>query len=299
MNIRNIKFQYFGVIRQRKEDEHWKGMGKFDIIAWMKIVKKRKLLREPLDLGDTKGQVENIDYAEKENVWIIRFMELREDNVPSIAKKNQEAKGIELADDEYIGEDVYMLYDNQTGIAMIQSNRYSLGLKRLSELISYIWGTAEERIAIKPISQDINLKNKRQRYRTIELSFANIEKEKLDERSSLSRIKNFYQKFYGISGTIKIGVGRVKDSTLNIDEVEHLVEEIKTDPSVVGARVKIKDDDKAYVETIDLFDNIYNDVIEFRMPEKTVLDPEYMARSMIKYYKDRKEELTSKVIRAE
>ncbi len=298
MNVRNIKFQYFGVVRQIKDGEKWKGIGKFDIIKWVNKVKTKRLLREPLDLEDTKGQIEKIDYSEKEDVWIIRFMKLRGDNIPSIAKKNQEAKGIELADDEYIGEDVYMLYDNQTGLAMIQSNRFSLGLKRLSELISRVWGENEERISIKAIYQDVDLKCKRKKYRTIEISFANIERAEADEKSSLSRLKKFYQSFYGVSGTIKIGIGRTRSGTLNIDEVESLIEEIKTDSSVVGAHVKVKDDDKAYVETIDLIENIYNDIIEFKTPEKTVLDPEYMARNMIKYYKDRKEELSSRVIRA-
>lgn len=298
MNTRNIKFQYFGMVRQKREGDSWKGLGKFDVITWVNNIKIKDLLRQPLNLGDTKGQVEKIEYSEKEDVWVIRFMKLREDNIPSIAKRNQEAKGIELADDEYIGEDIYMLYDNRVGVAMIQSNRFSLGIKRLSELISHVWGKDEERIAIKPISQDINLKSKRRKYRTIELSFANIQKEELDERSSLSRLKSFYQKFYGISGTIKIGIGRTKNGTLNIDEVEYLIEEVKTDPSIVGARIKVKDDDKAYIETVDLFDNIYNDIIEFKTQEKTVLNPEYVARNMIKYYKDRKNELAGKMIQA-
>lgn len=295
MNIRNIKFQYFGVVRQKKDGDNWKGIGKFDIITWARNVKRMKLLRLPLDLEDTKGQIDNIDYSEKENLWVIRFLKLREDNIPSIAKKNQEARGIELEDDEYIGEDVYMLYDDQTGIAMIQSNRFSLGLKRLSELISNIWGITGERIAIKPISQNVSVKKRRRNYRTIELSFANIERDEPDEKSSLSHIKNLYQNYYGVSGTIKIGVGRVKNGTLNIDKVEHLIDEVRSDPSVTGARIRIKDDDKAYTETIDLFDNIYHDVIEFKVQEKTVLDPEYMAKKMISYYKSRKIELSDKI----
>jgi hypothetical protein len=295
MNSRNIKFQYFKIVRQKREKDFWRGIGLFEVLVWLDNVKRNSLLREPIELEDTKAQIEKIDYSEKENVWIMRFMKLREDNIPSIAKKKQEAKGIELGEDEYIGEDVYVLYDAACGIAMIQANRFSLGLKRLSELMSKVWGRENERIAIRPIAQNFDLNNNRRAYRTLELSFANIDTPETDDKSSLNRIMSCYNRFYGVSGTIKISVGRTKGGTLNIDEVENIIEDIRSDKSVVGAKIRIKDDDKTYVETVDLFDNVYNDVIEFKMKEKSVLDPEYVAINMIKYYKDRRQELIKNV----
>lgn len=81
-------------------------------------------------------------------MWSFRFMKLREDNIPSIVRENQEAEAIKLDPDEYIGEGLHMLYDNETGIVMLQVNRFSLGLKRLEALFSMIWNEKNERIRL-------------------------------------------------------------------------------------------------------------------------------------------------------
>ena len=292
MPERNVKFQYFGMVKQKKEQNRWKGKGKLDIESWMDKLENKQLLNTTVDLGDAKASVDKVEWNEKHNVWIFRFMKLREDNIPSIVREKQEAKAIPLEDDEYIGEGLHMLYDNTTGIAMVQMNRFSLGLKRLEDFLTQIWEVENERIRLKPIIDMVDFDgDKRRKYKAIEVEFANIGQAELDDRSSLSTIMAYFQKFYGVTGKIKISLGRTKADTLNIDEVGKVVNEAMNENSVSGMKLHIKDDDQRPVEIIDLFDNICKDVITFNLAAKTILRFEYAKTSMIRSYEAKKDHI--------
>lgn len=92
MPERNVKFQYYGLVRQKKEKNRWRGQGKLNIDIWMDKLDKRNLLNTTIDLGDTKANVDTVKWFEKSDVWVFKFMKLREDNIPVIVKENQESK---------------------------------------------------------------------------------------------------------------------------------------------------------------------------------------------------------------
>lgn len=292
MPNRNVKFQYFVLIRQEKSNNQWEYKDKLDINVWMDKLDVRELLNKVIDLGDAKASVDKAEWFENDGVWIFRFMKLREDNIPSIVKENQEAEAIPLDDDEYIGEGLYMLCDSNTGIAMVQVNRFSLGLKRLEDFLTKIWEVENERIKLKAIIDCFDFDSRiRRKYKTIEINFANISPESEEGPRSLGTIMNSFRKFHGIAGSIKIGFGRRKGDTLNIDEVNQVVEEAMEDRSVVGMKLHIKDDDARPIEVIDLFDNICKDIITFSLAAKTTLNFRYAADSMIHYYRDKKQHI--------
>lgn len=295
MAERNIKFQYFGVVRQKKEKNRWKGQGKLDVYEWLDKVESKSLLQSVIELSDTKAQIEKMQFHENEQVWAFRFLKLREDNIPSIAKANEDAEGIPLGDDEYIGEDLYMLYDDINGVGMVQMNRFSLGLKRLEELLTYVWGIEGERIKLRAIVEefDLNRIRGRRKYRSLEVDFANLGSQLDEECNSLGRIQNSFRNFFGVAGHVKISLGRTRRDTLNIDEVNRFVNDAMQDTSVVGLKLRIKDDDNRPVELIDLFDNVCNSIIGFNIKKKATLDFNYAVRMMIQYYENNKEHIMS------
>ena len=294
MPERNVKFQYYALVRQKKEKNRWNGQGKLDIDIWMDKLDKRNLLNATIDLGDTKANVDTVNWFEKSDVWVFKFMKLREDNIPVIVKENQESKVIPLEDDEYIGEGLHMLYDNNIGIAMLQINRFSLGLKRLESFLTEVWKEEGERIKLKPIADklvfDTSIKRE---YKSIEISFANITPQLEDGKRSLGTIMNLYRKMQGAAGVIKIGFGKSKGDTLNIDEVRDVVDDALMDESVRGLKLHIKDDDDRPVEIVDLFDHICKDIITFNVAEKSVLNYSYVADKMISCYISRREYIKS------
>lgn len=292
MSIRNVKFQYFGLVRQEKMKNRWKGKGKLDIYAWMDKLEKKKLLNATIDLGDLKASVDKVEWFENNDVWVLRFMKLREDNIPSIVKENQEAEAISLAEDEYIGEGLHMLYDNNNGIAMVQVNRFSLGIKRLEDFLTCIWDVENERVKLRAVmDQQIFDSGIRRKYKAIEVNFANISPESEEGPRSLGTIMNSFRRFHGVAGCVKISFGRRKGDTLNIDEINKAVEEAMEDSSVVGLKLHIKDDDARPVEIIDLFDNVCKDIITFNLAAKTTLNYDYASRLMIRSYEAKKDHI--------
>lgn len=291
---RTIKFEYFRLKHQVKENNRWVEKGDFNFVSWINNIDQNELLMRTVELKDTKARLEDIRFYDTEYIWGMRFMKLREDNVPSIAKENQAAEDIPLGDDEYIGEDLYMIYDRISKISMVQSNRFSLGITRLAEFLGKTSYLSQERIILKPYSKNIDLKSfRKNKYKTLELGFANLIRDVPQSKSPLSNIINSFHKFWGVSGSVSISLGRTKHDTLNIVEVDDLLEELGDYEEVVSAKIRIKDDDKSYTEIIDLFDNICKDFITFNIPKKQSLGFEYAVRNMIEKYNDRKLELLS------
>lgn len=122
----------------------------------------------------------------------------------------------------------------------------------------------------------------------IEVSFANIEPQLESGKNSLGTIMGLYKKFQGVSGSIKISVGKKRKGTLSIDEISEFVTDAMEEKSVKALKLHVKDDDSKPVEIIDLFDAIANSVITFKMENRTVLEYNYAAQLMIKSYKDKK-----------
>lgn len=290
---RNIKFRYYKLEQQHKEKNKWHSDGSFDFIAWLDKVENNNLLTTTVELNDTKARVEKIKYYDKNQLWVLRFMKLRDENIPTIAKENNEAEDIPLNDDEYIGEDVYVLYDECNKIAMVQSNRFSLGTERLAEYMNKILNNDNKmRVKMKPIMKEINIsKLKGKKYKTIELGFANIISDVPNSKSSLSSIMNTYRKFHGVSGHISISLGRTKGDTLNIVEIENLLNEVPEYDNIVSAKIRVKDDDSEHMEWVDLFDNLMQDVIPFHILKRSSIGFDYAANNMIDCYTKRQGEL--------
>lgn len=290
---RNIKFRYYKLEQQHKEKNRWHSDGAFDFIAWLDKVENNNLLTTTVKLNDTKARVEKIKYYEQNQLWVLRFMKLRDENIPTIAKENNEAEDIPLSDDEYIGEDVYVLYDECNKIAMVQSNRFSLGTERLAEYMNKTLNNDNKiRVKMKPIMKEVNIgKLKGKKYKTIELGFANIISDVPASKSSLSSIMNTYRKFHGVSGRISISLGRTKGDTLNIVEIENLLKEVPEYDNIVSAKIRIKDDDSEHMEWVDLFDNLMQEVIPFHISKRSSIGFDYAANNMIDYYTKRQGEL--------
>ena len=293
---RNIKYQYFKMDSQIKLNGNWIDEGTFDFIKWIDYVDKHKLERETIRLKDTKARIEKIKYFKKSNVWIIRFMKLREENLPYLAKEKYDAEDIPLQPDEYIGEDMYMLYDIDNQIAMIQSNRFSLGVSRLGEFLIKALGEDDRKIRLWPIKDNVDVSSLgKVEYRTIEVGFANITKTVSTRKTALGDILNSYRKLSGISGTIKIGVGRSKSGALDTTEVNELISDIKECENVTSAKVRIKDDDSARIEIIDLLDEMVSDVITYELAARETLSFDVAALHMIERYKKKKAKIVELV----
>lgn len=290
---RVIKFQYYVIKYSKCVDGKWDIPKPFDFVKWLIEIKKGGLIQKSIEFNDTLARVDKITYDDKNKLWCIRFMKLRDTNIPSKVKENEEAETIPLEDDEYIGEDLNLIYEKKSGIAMIQSNRFSLGISKLSEFIQNTNADKDIRVVIQPISEIFEKKRiRKQEIKSIEIGFANLIdlNHTISEDYTLSSIIKPMKNWGGIVGRIVVSLGRTKEKSLNRTEIEQIINEIEQNKHLLSvARLKCKDDDNARTEVIDLFDNIAHDFISFTLETRTNLQFEYAINSMIdRFVKSRK-----------
>lgn len=294
---RIIRFQYYQLkcrIYDQKKKK-WSKYQLFNLVDWLMKVKNEDLLKKFIDFGNTKAMVEQYTYNKENDIWGVRFMKLRDTNIPSKVKENQSAEVIPLADDEYIGEDVTIIFEKSSGIAMIQSNRFSLNISRLEEFFQYINNSNNVEISIQPIIMGLDSdKLLKEYYKTLDLSFANISEWSSRGRGK-KRLKDIItpmKELGGYVGHITVGIGHYKDETLNRAEIQELVGEIQSNKRFIrSARLKVKEDDDTDVEIVDLFEDIYHDFITFSIESRKSLDYKVAVTSMIYYFKKRRKQL--------
>lgn len=124
-----------------------------------------------------KARLDKLKYDKENNYWHLNFLKLRETNIPNKAKINSEAEPIPLEDDEYIGEDVNALYDEELYILVLQKNKYSLSFSVIEDYLNEIWKQDEDLdIFLRPIlPQDAfaSIENKGT-YRKLNVKFDNV-----------------------------------------------------------------------------------------------------------------------------
>lgn len=295
---RIIRYQYYQIKMTKQNSKKI-----FDFAYWIKQIKDNNLMQTAITFNGAKARIEKCEFSRENGLWGIRILKLRDTNIPSRAKDKEDAKVIELEDGEYLGEDVFMLFKPENGIAMIQQNRLSLGISRIEEFLEetynrYVSDKEKSAIQIDPIV-DIDWRDKLRgsNYKCIEISFANMHRFTDigdGKRHSLASIIEPLRKLYGVTGKVTVGLGRSYVDTLNQQEILKIVKEIG-EPSnkryIRSAKIKVKEEDDTDVEILDLFNDICSDFIEFDIDSKSGLIYSVCISKMYDKFDKREKEL--------
>lgn len=269
---RTIKFQYFQIRSKEVNNKNAK-YKLFNFAKWVACMDDNHLIKTEISFDDAKARIDDFNFNSIKKLWGLKLFKLRNTNIPSKAKNNEDAQIIELEEGEYLGEDLFLIYDQINGIALIQRNRLSLGISRLEEFFADTYNRfVDERhkidVDINPIL-DLDGKKKinNSRYKNLEISFANINEFVSDKsRVSLGTLLQPLKDVYGVNGSIKISLGHSKLDTLNRNFIKNIVKEVN-EPSnkryVRTAKIKIQEKDDSDVEIIDLFKDICDEYLEF------------------------------------
>ena len=290
---RTVKFDYYTIcMMERKGDA---SPSKFDFERWIKKVVDEGYEKKEVEVDNIIARLEELEGDKKNNVWKIRFLKLRDTNIPSIVKKEEEAKPIELDEDEYIGEDLLMLYDPDIRVAMVQCNRFSLGKGKLEKFLNAIWNDEERKIVLLPISKKLNMKElKKKNFRRLELRVANIHAIE-DTHRPLGKIINSYNDIGGKAGTIvfSLGRGRQPKEGLCQEQIPIMIDDVCDNLDIVtGAVLKVRDDDSPDdFDIINIFNNAVCEYIGFKLEKRTALEFTYATRLMTEKYAARKSDI--------
>lgn len=264
----------------------------FDIETLIQKIRDQNLELKIIDVYEwCKVRIEQFNYDEEKEVWTMRILRLRDANLSFIVKPDEEAKPIELGDDEYLGEDMTMLFDVKNNVAMIQRNRFAIGFTNLQKMIQKILNIDGVLIEIRPITKELDATLiQRDYFKSVEIRFANLKDKDIDSiGGSLGSIMRAYKEFNGGGGSFTVNLGRTRKNSLAKEKVREFLNEIQQNKDVLNAAVlRAKDADDTDIAIYNLFDNIFSALITFELAERTSLDYGYCIRKMMeKYMADR------------
>lgn len=283
---RHICFHYYRVVLEEKEGGDWTIIEDFNVADWLAKIDEQNMLKKEVELSDCMACIEKISLEDDEDIYSVRFHKLRDTNIPSKFKSGYDAKPIELDKDEYIAEEMNILYDRRNGICMVQQNRMSLGTARLAEWMSQET-QEDQRVVFLPIKNTEPLERFRgKQIRSINLTFANMEKN--DENLTMNSLLGGIRRFGGCTAQLSISVGRNRYKQLDNMASVDLIEQLREDrDAFTGAKVKMRDDDRARTEIVDILDESLHDFIEFEVAPKQGISFDEQRYAMLRQYKKR------------
>lgn len=265
----------------------------FNIEVLIKEISNQCLERKEIDVYEGfKVRIEKFDFDGENFLWRLRILRLRDNNLSFIVKPAEEAKPIELGDDEYLGEDMTMLFDVNNNVAMIQRNRFALGFNNLKKLFQKIMKDSAIKIDIRPVSKEVDIKKIQKDYfKSIELRFANIKVYDPDiVGGALGAIIRTYKILDGGGGSFTVNVGRTRKKSLAKESMRNFLDEISQNEDLFNAAIlKAKDADDNDIDVINLFDNVYSVFISFELAERTSLSYKECVKKMTDKYIEHKD----------
>jgi hypothetical protein len=241
-----------------------------------------------------KARLERFTYDMNTRFWDMYFTRLRDFNLPSRAKEDQPAEPIDLDDDEYIGENVSAIYDEDYHILMVQRNRYSLGPAAIEEYINAFRDDPNEEINFRPIHLPDPKGKVRsaQFHRKLRIKFADINKASIEGRGkSLSKWLSMFKEYDSVNAELIISVGRHRNASLG-GNLRDFMEELQNNKDVVSkAEMSIKRSELTEIEVVDLFEEHVHDIGYFTVPPRTVLNHEAVVYQMAELYRKRRAEI--------
>lgn len=292
--VRTIKFIYYTVCKSQINEGKRNNPTRFDFQSWIYKAEKLSLEQKTIEFDGIKARLENYNGDKEQGIWKLRFMKLRDTNIPSIVKEEREAKPIELEDDEYIGEDLLLIYDRKNQVAMVQCNRFALSKGKLEKYFNKIWDVKDEQIILCPISKNVDVRKfNKKNHRRIVLRFGNLHPIKESHRP-FSKIVNSYYEMGGMTGEVVLSLGRGNKGRLGLNkkQVSAMLDDIYDNQDIVSdAVLKVKDDEDNSVDIVNLFDNSLCSYVDFKLEKRTTLEFAYATNLMINEYLGKKEEI--------
>jgi hypothetical protein len=292
MSYRKVRFEYYQVVFKKSEDTSGDRDRLFDLLQWMEKAKKKSLEGRTFDYRQEQARLENAYWDDELGFSFLHFVRLRDTNIPSKAKTDSQVEPLELEDDEYIGEEVSALYDENNHVIMLQRNKYSLGPEGIEEYLNLLWDNENEMIYLRPICPPnaFSLARRASEYRKINIRFAdlkNVNKQSIAQKfkSPLKKIISSFDEYEGLNAQVIITVGNTKNTSLNDATINDTLDDIEENPGYFSrAEIAKKDDEDARVELIDLFAHKAHDFGTFRMERRESLSHFAIAKEMWNIY---------------
>ncbi|MCX7884655.1 MAG: hypothetical protein N2448_06460 [Caloramator sp.] len=268
MGIKNVRIDYFRVCCREYDQERntvSNDLKLFDLAGLLSVAITRTSAENTYTFGGEDARLQLIEKETDSPYWKMQFLRIRKDVLPGIATDGGEYTMLDLDDDEWVGEEVSVLYDETLHTIAVQRNRNSLGISGIEGFFNYVMNDPQYIIQFCPIPVPDELRQLRtgEYFKKIMLSFAEtaLDKDILPKNSSLYKIIKGVEGFGAINVNITMSIGRGKGNINTLDEQEVLrLMDLKGINGFSKIEIYKKPHEDAKIEVIDLIEGKLYDV---------------------------------------
>ncbi|MFT8352927.1 DUF6731 family protein [Clostridium saccharoperbutylacetonicum] len=256
-----FKVHYFFPVRKNNE-------GKEKIVnlkPLMQGLKEMKAEERVIKDGEGNIQLKRIDCNEMTKRWMLCFLRNGTDS-PFKSKLNDDTYSAEpLDDDEFVGQECCVIYDETSQIIALQNNRASISFAGLAQFFIKFMNKSLFLSAITykdkycEISDDATIE-----YKSVIIGYTDASKLKEiasgEDEKNIELLGKIANDMSAINGKLELSVGRTKNY-LGKYQLKQLVNFFKRNKEITN-NLKVKMVDNDTVRLIDLLNNKANDQVE-------------------------------------
>lgn len=266
MPIKKFKCEYY----QLMEEVEGERDALFDLEAWFNIMEPISLEGRSSPYKEDSVRLEEYYYHPTYEMWFLRFMRQRINDVPSLSRSNTPSEFMELEEDQFVSEDVTCLFDPTNNVLMIQKNSHSVSPVGI-EL--YFNATCPQGTVVKlrkVVSTDSFQKVRNARNcRKVTVRLADLPT--LNQRGLLngltSTIGTMIRSMREVPSPyieLTFSVGMDRNAEINEEEVQEIVNDIANNPMVFDrAKLSVVEEDETKQSIVDLLLDSPNEEIRF------------------------------------
>ncbi|MBF2477534.1 DUF6731 family protein [Listeria marthii] len=275
---RLVNFDFFRVCVFEDKKEH----KLYDMLALLDYINKLNLEDRNIVIQGEQARLSKISLHQDKpyELFQLNLCRLREDTPGITSTISSELSNIPLEENEYIAEDINILYDNGHHVMMIQRNIHSLsatGLQvYLQNMLEQMDPNNNLTISLEPILDIYALKKAKSKdlYRKITLRVATNKVGKL-LNDPIGRSFEQLESIEGATIEITISSESKKKSKLKTGEIRKIIETIEQERELYSkVEISGKDSEDSTIEKFDLLKGKLRIQKFYNVPTKKYLDPD-------------------------
>jgi hypothetical protein len=294
---KDIRFDYFQVIaREYDEDNDIVNEKLFNLDKVLTAAVKADVCDRVFKHYDDEARLQVVEQKKYKikPLWKLQFLRIRKSYVPGIATDEGDFDPLDLEENEGVGEDVTVIYDNLLCVMLVQRNRDGLSPSGIADYFNNVLGKPGL-LVLKPIllPDEYMKMSKDNIFRSVHISFADLKTDSIPTSGSLSKILGGIGDYKAISVDLTLSLGRrgKKAQSLSVDQVLNTIDVLKDNPEVTKLEIKKKENEDCKVETFDLVEERLHELAAFTYSREKPIQHEDVYKKMARMYFDRKEAL--------
>ena len=280
---RTLKFYYFKPFLYKDGKKN----RAFNFADWIINFENADKIYETISLSSIMARVDGHKYDKVNDLHGVCFVNMRGENLPSKVAEGKEQEDLDLEESEYIGEDMYVLYDRTNNVFMAQSNRMALTINRITEFVNRTKDLNDYMVVgFVPVTRNLSRKElKNKKVRSILISCENLHEKDKMESSALKSICDSADGFGCLTYSLKLGVGRKRNAELSPAKSQKMIDDIINRAiDVKSAQVSIADQLTGELEYVDLIQNKVCSILEYKIGKRERLQLSKLFPVMVAEY---------------